>query len=264
MAWEDGQSVPPLATERDGRMTETEWLAATNPEAIIFAFTRSKVARRVASVRKLRLFACSCCRRIWKRLKDQRSQKAVVAAEQYADGQITLDDLSQVEIEAAAAERLAIRETGRGGWRTKAAEAAKIVVRQRLDGCQPNRPSTLLDLARLASFVANGVRDVEHLRPGASFDDRSAQLALLRDIFCNPFQPVTVDPASLGASVVALARAADVERLLPSGKLDPDRLAVLAEALEERDAPGAMVEHLQSKKAHVRGCWAVDLCLGLT
>jgi hypothetical protein len=52
-------------------------------------------------------------------------------------------------------------------------------------------------------------------------------------------------------------------RQFPSGELDPHRLAVLADALEEAGAPAELVEHLRSPGPHVRGCWPVDLCLGL-
>src|SRR5262245_57779436 len=59
------------------------------------------------------------------------------------------------------------------------------------------------------------------------------------------------------------ARRAYEERSLPSGHLDPARLLVLADALEEAgcadaDLPG----HLRGPGPHVRGCWALDLILG--
>jgi hypothetical protein len=53
------------------------------------------------------------------------------------------------------------------------------------------------------------------------------------------------------------------DRTLPAGTLDADRLAVLADALEEAGCDNAEVlGHLRSPGPHVRGCFAVDLCLG--
>jgi hypothetical protein len=62
--------------------------------------------------------------------------------------------------------------------------------------------------------------------------------------------------------VARLARAAYDDRL-PEGGLDPARLAVLADALEEagcRDAD--ILGHCRSGGEHFRGCWLVDLLLG--
>jgi hypothetical protein len=65
----------------------------------------------------------------------------------------------------------------------------------------------------------------------------AAPACLLRCIFGNPFRPApAVDPSWLtwrGGTVPRLALAAYEERELPSGHLDPARLAVLADALED-------------------------------
>ncbi len=68
----------------------------------------------------------------------------------------------------------------------------------------------------------------------------------------------------LTSDVVALSRAAYDERHFPSGELELHRLAVLADALEEAGATGDLVAHLCSPGPHGRGCFAVDLCLGLS
>jgi hypothetical protein len=87
---------------------------------------------------------------------------------------------------------------------------------------------------------------------------------LLRCLFGNPFRPVVLDPGWLTADVVMLARAAYDERLLPHGELDPARLAVLADALLDAGCTSAEVlAHLRGPGPHVRGCDAVDCCLGL-
>jgi len=92
------------------------------------------------------------------------------------------------------------------------------------------------------------------------------QASFLRDIFGNPFRPVTLTPAVLAwndATVVHLAQAAYEERQMPAGTLDNTRLAVLADALEEAGCTDVdILGHLRGTGPHVRGCWPVDLCLG--
>jgi hypothetical protein len=88
------------------------------------------------------------------------------------------------------------------------------------------------------------------------------KVALLRDLFGNPFRPVRLDPAWLTPTVKALALAASEERVPPKGEMDAVRLAVLADALEECGCTEhAVLDHLRGPGLHVRGCFAVDLCL---
>jgi hypothetical protein len=97
-------------------------------------------------------------------------------------------------------------------------------------------------------------------------EELAAQALLLRDIFGNPFRPITLHPAVLtwnDATVVRLAQAAYEERHMPEGTLDNGRLAVLADALEEAGCNDAdILSHCRSGGEHVRGCWVVDLLLG--
>src|SRR5262245_61061836 len=67
-------------------MTEAEWLACTDPMPML------EFLRRKASDRKLRLFACACCRHIWSHLGDD-SRRAIDAAELFADDRISKQEL---------------------------------------------------------------------------------------------------------------------------------------------------------------------------
>jgi hypothetical protein len=91
---------------------------------------------------------------------------------------------------------------------------------------------------------------------------------LVRDLFGNPFRPVTVSPAWRawdGGAVVRLAQAAYEGRRLPAGLLDSARLAVMADALEEAGCGDAdLLGHLRSGGGHMRGCHVLDALLGKT
>jgi hypothetical protein len=109
--------------------------------------------------------------------------------------------------------------------------------------------------------VAWNVVEVQRRRGEEGWFDKSRQIcSLLRDIF-NPFRPP--GPVAASELVVRLAHAAYEERLLPSGTLDPERLAVLSDALEEAGcADPDLLAHLRGPGPHVLGCWALDLLVG--
>jgi hypothetical protein len=67
------------ADEEAGDVNETIWLTCADPWDML-VFLRSR-----RSERKLRLFACACCRRLWQWLSDERSRKAVEVAERFHD-----------------------------------------------------------------------------------------------------------------------------------------------------------------------------------
>lgn len=78
----------------------------------------------------------------------------------------------------------------------------------------------------------------------------------MRDIFGNPFRPVTIDSAWLAWNdgiVVQLAQGIYEERAF-------DRLPILADALEDSGCLDAdILNHCRQPAEHVRGCWANDL-----
>ncbi len=114
-------------------------------------------------------------------------------------------------------------------------------------------------VAQPDTFEAAEYAAVEDQLPGPA-----GQLAgLVRCLWGDPFRPVAFDPAWRTPAVPALAGAAYAERSGPGGSLDPGRLAVLADALEEVACTDpALLGHLRGPGPHVRGCHVVDTVLG--
>lgn len=145
------------------------------------------------------------------------------------------------------------------------------------------------DPAEDAGHMAGCVMHEDNLRHAP------AVAALLRDVAGNPFRRVCLCGA--GAPQADCPRAArlrtpDVLRLaaacaecLPGGTLDPARLGILADALEEAGcvaqgcihcgggayvnlnppcscASSEILLHLRFRGPHVCGCWAIDRILG--
>jgi hypothetical protein len=107
-----------------------------------------------------------------------------------------------------------------------------------------------------ARFFAETKLSVGDLKQGG-------KAAIFREVFGNPFREVRFDPALRTPAVASLATAAYEERLTPSFDLDPVRLSILADALEDASCSNEdLIAHLRSSGPHVRGCWAVDVILG--
>ena len=89
---------------------------------------------------------------------------------------------------------------------------------------------------------------------------------MFRDIFGNPFCLRTlIAPRWLAWNdgiVRRLAAAIYEERVLPQGTLAWNRLAILADALEEAGCTdNDILAHLRIPGPHVRGCYVIDLLL---
>src|SRR3954447_14069473 len=67
-------------------MTDAKWLSCTDPSPMLWHFERG------TSDRKLRLFACACCRAIWPLLADERTRKLVEMIEREVDGLAGADE----------------------------------------------------------------------------------------------------------------------------------------------------------------------------
>jgi hypothetical protein len=217
-------------------MNESEWLESCDPTSML-VFLRDT---GTASERKLRLFVCACCRRIWPLIPDKWSRKAVERSEGHADG-LT----GWFKLHWAA----------NGAW--------DVANDHRKPSTLP--PFSALIAAQNGNVGGGAVARAEQVASQGVSIERQAEpyCSLLRELFGNPFRPVTINPIWLTPAVTSLAQAAYQHRSEPSGQLDPDRLAVLSDALEEAGCDDDdILSHLRGPGPHVRGCWAVDLTLG--
>lgn len=219
-------------------LSESGWLSSRNPRRML---TSLQAIFRLSTnhlSRKLRLYACAVCRQELKLHTDDRSPQAVDVAEQFADEIVSMARL------------LGARKMLKSPWPPDQ-ENYYVLYRAAYH-------STDRDAMKAAHLVSQD--------PGSVGNERQSEL--LRDILGNPFHPLPLLEPSLltanGGLVVHLARAAYEERQMPSGVIDNDRLAVLADALEEVGCTcGDILLHLRQQGAvHVRGCFAVDWILG--
>lgn len=246
-------------------MSEAEWDSSAEP-TVMLRFLRGR-----ASERKLRLLCCACCRRVWHLLESESLRQAVDALERFADDEI--DETSFRAIAATTHPYLAYHdELVSGQVRTEKwlpAYGINYVVHGRLmkEGhvCPTLRPD-IEDVAKALDFFARALTyDSRNCGPSAT--ECAAQADLIRELFGDPFQAAPViDSAWLDWNdgiVARLASAIYEDRCLPEVTLNVERLAILADALEEAGCTNQdVLSHCRNGGTHVRGCWAVDLILG--
>ena len=257
-------------------MTEQEWMASSDPDAMLSAlvtpdFCDSLPSRLYPLEQRIRLFAAACCRRIWGLLSHPGSRAAVEHAENMAEESPRNHwpdqhwRLAEEVIDACT--DLASR---------RAASAALTAVQVRMIrpremmfafhefSPEANPPIQPEEVFGYAAKTANHCRCAVGL--AASPDrghetllaEQAVQASLLRCIFGNPFKASPrIDTAWLrwnDGTVARLARSIYDERLFGD-------MGVLHDALLDAgcDEQG-MLNHCKGP-VHVRGCWVLDLLL---
>jgi hypothetical protein len=265
-------------------MTRTDWLASTDPGKML-AFLAGR-----ASDRKLRLFACACCRRVWHLLRAEESRQAVETAERYADGAAGAEDLARAKAAAkqvtwASIQRVhaewalpAVTDKARAAWvgvwvACAAEETTEANVWSDWGATGPEQgaaQSLALRTAQVASW-AKTVAEEQGLWSaftGQAAGDASAwqgpdeeeayQSSLLRDLFGHLFDPCPVQSDWLGwrdGLVPRMAAAIHHERRFQD-------LPILADALEDAGCQDpAVLAHCRTPGPHTRGCWVIDALL---
>jgi hypothetical protein len=229
-------------------MTKQDWIRCTLPEDLLDVLQR----RGLLSERKARLFGAAVCRRIWELLDDARSRKAAEVAERFADERALGRELAVAHAAAAAC------CLGRPAWEP-ATDAAEVA-----EGISAPRAVAAVGSAAIAARQARASAGRPGWDRGAWDAEQRAQCDVVRDLFgLLPFRPVRLEPGWRTPLVLSLAQAAYEERVLPAGTLDPQRLAILSDALEEAGCVDPdLLGHLRGPGPHVRGCWCIDLLTG--
>jgi hypothetical protein len=258
-------------------VTEPEWEACTEPDDLL-EFLRDR-----GTDRQFRLFICACCRRFLplmpaKSEHDRRlCERLVVAGERYADRSITMEQM------AASVHEMDLVKVSHEGY--LAAVAAQQAISREIAGCPRPMLRGRNQIAHPASAGSEYARTVASRllaksktakgstpaarRRIATVAEKQYQVAVLRDVFGDPFRPVPAGSAQRrwrkqwetfltwsNATIPQLARAVYDERRF-------DRLPVLADALEEAGcSDAAILSHCREPAPHVRGCWVVDAILG--
>jgi hypothetical protein len=224
---------------RDDAMTERQWCGEVDFD--LFLAACEWLGEQKKNHRKLRLWACACCRRLGDLLADGRSQDAVAVAERLADGLAGKEEVREAREEAKRVPR--IRQKLRGAPAEWAASASVFLLHP--SAAEFSQTATI----RAAVALEEGggtTRDAE----------QRLQFELLRDIFGNPFRPVTFDPSWRTATAVALAQQVYDSR-------DYALMPILADALEEAGCDHAnLLAHCRGSGPHARGCWVIDAVLG--
>jgi hypothetical protein len=209
-------------------MTESDWNSGTDPQKML-EFLRGKV-----SDRKLRLAACAACRCFWGAINQEPFKNAVEVGELYADSAVADSDRQ------AAFDRA-------NEFIGLCAAACKACV-------LPNAFDAALTGLPAAASGCTPFRQLR-LRPEIEQEEASRQTITLRDIFGNPFKPITMNSSWLTSTVVPLAKSIYDNRRF-------EDMPILADALEDSGCDNAeMLAHARSGKEHVRGCWFLDLLL---
>jgi hypothetical protein len=224
-------------------MTEEEWLACEDPSSKVYAL--HGIGRERGYRRKFLFFICACFRR--GRGLHPEALRAVTVLEKHADGGADFAEVVALRekhdrpdsparalfTDGIGADSFTWREPFwqyHAAWQTASALASAAIARK------PGRPPRA------------AVADREQ--------SRIALHSLVRDIFGNPFRPVTFSPEWRTNTAVSLARQMYDSR-------DFSAMPILADALQDAGCDNDnILSHCRGEGPHVRGCWVVDLVLG--
>jgi hypothetical protein len=223
-------------------MTEQAWVAWRNATDVE---TMLRLTRGNNYQRKLRLFACACARRLLIRNPLPDAERFVSFAERFADSPGSPSQLVDAEHEAQESHgAVAYLEDAYEDLSafTEAVTASAV------------RATVHHHSRHAAEFAYRNPREFEDYTGGP---DIESHIALVREVFGNPFEPVDFAPWRTDTAVT-LARQMYEAREFSA-------MPILADALQDAGCDNDdILNHCRdAKQIHVRGCWVADGVLGL-
>jgi hypothetical protein len=237
-------------------MTEEEWLAE---DANHWPRLNCAIQKTVNS-RKLILAAVSFCYPAMYLMKDERSKDAVIAAEKYADGEISKKELRAAYIAAHAVSLvnvsgayIAYATTHIAGGIAHAAYNPVHIV-----NVAYNAANHVVNATAYYVTINDHPYYRSHVIANAAMasNTRKGQKQLVHCIFGNPFQVTKFDPNWMNDNASKLAQSVYIRK-------DFSLLSMLADELEENGCTDTQIlNHCRNDKIHTRGCWVLDTILG--
>jgi hypothetical protein len=249
-------------------MTLKDWLDCPAPSDLHYHFAN-------LSDRKLHLLAAAFLRRVWDDLPSHQTRTAVEATEMFADGRITSDELARLrstdtletceplwlDPNSDFRDELVIGQ----GWecfcceqRTKEYECRVTSTGTALDGVRlaVEAPAwTAVNAAFFARDLVAWAASPEE-RDAAVRTESLGQFDLFREIVGPPVNPHW--PQWRTNTVRGVARAIYRDRAFHD-------LPILADALQDAGCDDdAVLQHCRGGGEHVRGCWVLDLAMGIS
>lgn len=260
-------------------MTEHEWLTSTDPAAMLREFNLSSSSQLASkfvapSDRKLRLFACACCRQMWHLLTDERSRREVEVAERYADGKATVEELDAARDASIDASLTASLAASMGtSIRLSLTASLAVALAASMAASKKQQADLLRDIIgnpwkryrRFGSAVCDSTMKQLFVATPTIVSLATAAYEQRHGRVCEKCKSTgrvkTFGPHGYDRSWEPCEACHGTGRI-EDGTLDNNRLAVLADALEDADCDDeTILMHLRSEGPHVRGCWVLDLLL---
>jgi hypothetical protein len=228
-------------------MTEEEWLTCEDPASMLNPFEAT------ASNRRKRLLALACCQRLSEFLQVKELQHALAVLDRWIEGASDSEERKQARKAALAV--VPEQFPASAAWAVQQllqrGKFSALAVLWRLHYAREDEASARAYRANLSDAA------IQQARAEALWAERREQCHLVREVFGNPFRPVTFSPSWRTDTAMSLAKQMYESREFSA-------MPILADALQDAGCDSdELLNHLRdTTAAHVRGCWALDLVLG--